>query len=250
MILTKEDIVSFIIGMCLGDSNLSIGKNAVNYNINCTHSPRQYDYLIWKMEILKENLQKGYWIRKEKSRIGGKAICDGNRDKEYDIYRGTLGTHTLATHIHNLLYVNNKKIVPMDALNLLTPIGLAVWYMDDGNLAYQKDRRYPGVIASRNVTLHIQGFDCDSQNNIIQYFQENLGLDARLHKARDKFKLWMNTETSIEFLKIVAPYVNLVECMRYKIDLKYKKKNIDLISSVEPAMQTIIHPRAPAISRR
>ena len=97
MILEKEDVVSFIIGMCLGDGHLSIGKNAVNYNINCTHSPSQYEYLIWKMEILKENLQKGYWIRKEKAYIGGKAICDGNKGKEYDIYRGKLGTHTLVT---------------------------------------------------------------------------------------------------------------------------------------------------------
>lgn len=233
MKLSKEDIVSFMIGMCLGDGHLRLGKNAVNYNLICTHNPKQYEYLIWKMEILKENLQKNYWICKTKTHFSGKAIFKGNANKEYEMYKGVVGTHTLTTAIHKLLYVDNKKYVPEEALKLLTPIGLAVWYMDDGNLAYQKDKNYPDIIASRNVTLHIQGFDEESQNNIVKYFQSVLNIEVKLHKARDKFKLWMNTENSIKFLKIVAPYVNLVECMKYKIDLKYKTKKVELISSAE-----------------
>lgn len=233
MKMLKEDVISFIIGTCLGDGHLSVGKNAVNYNITCTHNPKQYDYLIWKMEFLKENLQKNYWVCKSTTHFSGKAMFKGNVNKKYDMYRGTVGTHTLTTYVHKLLYVENKKHISKEVLSLLTPIGLAVWYMDDGNLAYQKDRNYPDVIASRNVTLHIQGFDEESQNNIVWYFQKVLNIEVKLHKARDKFKLWMNTKNSISFLKIVAPYVNLVECMKYKIDLKYKTKKIELVSSAE-----------------
>ena len=233
MLLTKEDLISFIIGTCLGDGHLRLGKNAVNYNITCTHNPKQYDYLIWKMNILSNNLQKKYWISKTKTHFAGKAISEGNSGKEYEMYKGTTGTHTLLTYIYKLLYVDNVKFISQEVLQQLTPIGLAVWYMDDGNLAYQKDRNYPNVIASRNVTLHIQGFDKNSQLNIVQYFKDVYGIETKLHKARDKYKLWMNTSNSIKFLKIVAPYVNLVECMKYKIDLKYKSKNINLISSVE-----------------
>jgi recombination protein RecA len=235
MLLIKKDLVSFIIGMCLGDSNMRLGKNAVNYNLICTHNPNQYDYMIWKMDILKENLEKNYWVNKINTKFSGKGINDGNKNKTYEMYKAVFGTHTLITSIYKRMYIENKKYVPEEILNNLTPIGLAIWYMDDGNLAYQKDRNYPNIIAGRNVTLHIQGFNNESQINIVNYFKDTWNIETRLHKARDKYKLWMNTKNSIEFLKIVAPYVNLVECMKYKIDLKYKTKNINILPSVEPA---------------
>ena len=55
MKLSTTDKKSFIIGMLLGDACTRLGKNAINYNISCTHNPSQYEYLLWKMEILKEN---------------------------------------------------------------------------------------------------------------------------------------------------------------------------------------------------
>lgn len=220
MLLSKQDTISFMIGMLYGDGHLSKGKYAKNYNLGCTHNPKQYDYLIWKMNTISETLGKKYWVRTKKSHFGGKAITEKNKGKEYLMYVGTMGTHTLVTKMHNLMYnSDNKKIATLDILRLLTPIGLAIWYMDDGNLAYKKNP--DGTICSREVSLHIEGLDYKSQNCVQQYFQEDLGLDARLHKARDSRKLWMNTTNSKKFIEIVKPYVELIDCMRYKIDMKY-----------------------------
>lgn len=226
MKLSTLDKKSFIIGMVLGDSHLSKGKKAKNYNISCTHNPKQYDYLIWKMEILKDNLGKNYWLSEVESKFTGKAKHKGNENKIYKMYHATLGTHPLVTKVYQEMYFKRVKIVSREILNQLTPVGLAVWYMDDGNLAYRKNKN--GSIKSRNITLHIQGFDEKSQQNIVEYFYEEWGIETKLHKARDKYKLWMNTPNSIKFLKIIAPYVNLVPIMHYKIDLKYEKKSNDL----------------------
>lgn len=225
MKLSTMDKKSFIIGMALGDGYIRLGKNAKNYNISCTHNPNQYDYLIWKMEMLKENLQKNYWISKKQCKF--KINDSYKRKNNYLMFVGTLGTHPLVTKIYKELYFDKVKIVTKNILGELTPIGLAVWYMDDGNLAYKYNK--DGSICSREITLHIQGFDSKSQKNIIDYFKNVLEIDARLHKARDKYKLWMNTTNSIKFLKIIAPYVNLVDCMKYKINLKYEFKSIDLL---------------------
>ena len=226
MILSTVDKKSFVIGMLLGDGHTSLGRGAINYNLSCTHNPSQYEYLVWKMEILKENLKKSYWIYQKQTHFSGKAVFAGNEGKVYTMYSATLGTHTLVTQVRNEMYVGNIKIVTPDILRQLTPIGLAVWYMDDGNLAHKKNLN--GSIKSRNVTLHIEGFDTESQRNIVNYFSEFWGIESKLHKTRDKFKLWMNTPNSIKFLKIVARYVDFVHCMHYKIDLKYQKKNVDL----------------------
>jgi DNA-binding transcriptional regulator WhiA len=228
MELSTTDKKSFIIGMTLGDGYISRGKNAVHYNISCTHNPAQYDYLIWKMDILKKNLSRNYWISEKRTKFTGKGQYKGNAGKQYQMYMARLGTHPLVSKIYNEVYINKVKYVSKEVLQQLTPIGLSVWYMDDGNLAYRKNSN--GSIKSRNVTLHIQGFDKQSQLNIVQYFQESWGIESRLHKSRDKYKLWMNTPNSIKFLKIVAPYVNMVECMRYKIDLKYEKRSVELFN--------------------
>lgn len=229
MKLSTKEKKSFLIGMNLGDSYLCKHPKGKNYYIVCTHNPKQYDYLSWKMENIKENLNKDYSIHSSKTHFSGKALHKGNIGKEYLMYRGVSRTHTLITKIRKEMYdENGKKIVTREILNQLTPLGLAIWYMDDGNLAYRKNDN--GSIKSRNVTLHIQGFDSKSQYNIVNYFKESLGVECKLHKARDKYKLWMNTPNSIKFLKIVAPYVDMVECMRYKIDLKYEKKKVDLFN--------------------
>lgn len=222
---TIEEKKSILIGMALGDGSIKRGKNAVNYNISCTHNIKQYDYMIWKMELLKENFQKNYWVSEKKSKIN---IQDGYKRKDsYRMFVATLGTHTLTTSIYKEMYNNRVKVVTKEILEQLTPLGIAIWYMDDGNLAYKRNK--DGSICSREVTLHIQGFDYKSQQNIITYFRNTYDIDCRLHKSRDKYKLWMNTTNSIKFLKIIAKYVNEVECMRYKIDLKYNEKSIDLL---------------------
>mgnify|MGYP002507818573 CR=1 FL=1 len=228
MKLSTIDKKSLLIGMTLGDGYIRKGTKAVHYNISCTHNPKQYDYLIWKMELLKENLTKNYWLTIKNTKFNGKGVFDGNVGKEYIMHQGELGTHPLVTEVYKESYISNKKIVTKEFLNQLTPIGLAVWYMDDGNLGYRKNPN--GSIKSRNVTLHVEGFDEDSQKNIIRYLKDVLDIDASLQKSRDKYKVWMNVPNSIKFLKIVAKYVQMVPCMRYKIDLKYEKKSIDLFN--------------------
>jgi hypothetical protein len=226
MKLSTMDIKSFLIGMTLGDGHISKGKNALHYNISCTHNPKQYDYLLWKMEILKENLTKNYWLTTKKTKFSGKGAHKGNAGKEYIMHVGALGTHPLTTKVYSETYFDKRKIVTLELLKQLSPLGLAIWYMDDGNLGYRKNPN--GSIKSRNVTLHTEGFDEDSQQNIIIYLKQNWDIVARLHKSRDKYKVWMNTPNSIKFLKLVAPYVKMVPSMHYKIDLKYEKKSIEL----------------------
>lgn len=221
MLLSKEEKKSVLIGMNLGDGCLHLGKKARNYNITCTHNPKQYDYLIWKMELLKENLGKNYWISEKKSHFSGKAIHNGNINKEYIMYQASLGSHPMVTQLHKEMYdVNNKKIVTKNILQQLTPIGIAIWFMDDGCLSYKKNK--DGSICSREITLHIQGFDDESQENIKNFFKERYNIDSKLHKDRNHKRLWMNTTNAKKFLEIVEQYVKLVPCMNYKTDMKYK----------------------------
>ena len=50
-----------------------------------------------------------------------------------------------------ILYKPNKRIAQRKLLNRLTPLGLAIWYMDDGGLS-QKKRN--GVIYANELMLN------------------------------------------------------------------------------------------------
>jgi 23S rRNA G2445 N2-methylase RlmL len=216
MILSKEDLKSFIIGMLLGDGYLHLGKNSINYNIGCTHNPKQYDYMIWKMEILKENLHKNYWTREIDSVFSGKAIFEGNKNKIYKMFHSILGSHTFITNIHKEMYENKKKIVPYSILDQLTPIGISVWFMDDGTLSIRKHK--DGRNKTKCIFLHIQGFDSESQLNIQKYFNEKYNFESSLHKDREHLRLYIPARKTEDFLSIVNPYVSLIDCMKYKLN--------------------------------
>lgn len=66
------------------------------------------------------------------------------------------------------LFYNESKQVSQEVLDLLEPLGIAVWFMDDGNLYYN------GNIC--HLTLSVNGFDDESVNRIINYFKNNYNI--------------------------------------------------------------------------
>lgn len=67
-----------------------------------------------------------------------------------------------------ILYKPNKRIAQRKLLNRLTPLGLAIWYMDDGGLS-QKKRN--GVIYANELMLNTW-LQKDDNQIIIDYFKE------------------------------------------------------------------------------
>lgn len=72
----------------------------------------------------------------------------GARKGEIKSYEFKTFTHTLFNPVYELFYGNGKKhITPGIVAKYLTPLGLAHWIMDDGNLNH-----------FRSMVLHTQGF--------------------------------------------------------------------------------------------
>jgi recombination protein RecA len=122
--MNEEEIRGAVIGMILGDGNLSHCKTSeTNSHIDYAHSIKQKEYAIWKAKIL-ENLTS---VRITE----GISKCKG---KEYKKVRVFTKTHPLYTHLWKRFYHNGRKTIDSFLMNQLTPLGLAIWYMDDGNL--------------------------------------------------------------------------------------------------------------------
>jgi microcystin-dependent protein len=99
----------------------------------------------------------------------------------------------------------------------LTPISLAFWYMDDGNL--MKDKRYPDYFRARLCT---EGFSDEEGDAIVDYFTNKWGIKAKLYRCsgRNGRTMIMDDLGSETFFGLVSSYIH--PSMRYKLPERFR----------------------------
>ena len=207
-IALSQDAKQIIYGGLLGDSHLHKRVN----NIVFAHSEKQKEYLEWKRSFFNLNDVGDYRIYNH-------------------IYKGTFVTNiSFAFRNKNRLFTNfyhklrkqiydknHRKQVTDGFLRKLTPLGMAVWWMDDGCLSIHKGNRYG--------KLCTHGFNYDEHLLMQRYFMEkwDVKVDIKVEK-RKYFFLRLNVVNLKKLITIIYPYVVQVPSLIYKIDLDYKNK--------------------------
>jgi hypothetical protein len=181
-----------ILGSLCGDGRVS--GHSPNYVEN--HSLKQKEYLLWKRDLLMGLNPK---ITEYKS--------FHKKTKKY--YRGInmyISSRSDFLKYRKLFYngVTGNKVIRFNALRLLEPLALAIWYMDDGSYNY-----YGRIVA---LTSSID--DYSSQKNIKRYFA-SLGMACRIQGKGDYNYITLSIEASDKFLKLIRRYVP--DCMKYKL---------------------------------
>lgn len=156
----KEQI---ILGSLLGDAFISkLQGKRKTYRISWEHCQEQKDYAIWKADNCLNNYSIYERSRKDE-RTGNTyhSITISSRIDDYGNYR-------------KLFYPSGIKEVSTEVLNMLTPLAIAVWFMDDGNLYYNGNNCH--------LTLSVNGFSEQSKINIINYFKEKYNINFKQHQ--------------------------------------------------------------------
>jgi hypothetical protein len=143
--MNDEEIRGAVIGMVLGDGSLSLDGRSTNAHMDFAHCAKQREYAVWKAGLLES--------------LTSVRITDGVshcRGKEYPKVRVLSKTHPTYTHLRNRFYHNGRKTVDAFLMDHLTPLGLAIWYMDDGNLKNHEDFLTPMLETNGfNVAEHL-----------------------------------------------------------------------------------------------
>lgn len=218
--LDRHEIRSAVIGMVLGDANLH--KPAANAFMQMAHSPSVEDYVIFKKNIIEQI--PGMWFRYT-------FVVHQNRKlgKSYPQIRVWTKRHPFLTKMRKRLYRPEKRITK-GILESLTPLGLALWFMDDGHLSLHYNvARYKTEVGSkpcersistRPLLLNTHGFSKAENEIICRWLRNRWGVSARV-KSSKGFFVYMNTENARKFVDIVRPFVLPVPSMHHKIDFKY-----------------------------
>jgi hypothetical protein len=195
-------------GGLLGDFSIhAYTKNRLSGNyLECYHSDDQLEYL--------------NWINQELDSVGCKIHAWTRYWNEYkkDYKRNwiTTASHPTFTSLRKFTYNNDgqdsHKNVTIEWLNKLEPLGLAVWYMDDGQFKRKK-----------HIILHTQGFTYDEHITIQNYFEDRWGIRVTPQKAcksritGDQLYLtYISLYDNEKFFNIIREHV--LPCFQYKLN--------------------------------
>ena len=123
-----EDLKQLVLGSLLGDGTFTKACST-SYCMIIAHSEKQLKYLQFKEEILKKyNLS---------SRINQIVQYDKRYKHNYTVCRLKSRTNSLFREIREMFYKGSRKeITDVEIFNELSPLGLAIWYLDDGYVTY------------------------------------------------------------------------------------------------------------------
>jgi LAGLIDADG DNA endonuclease family/NADH-Ubiquinone oxidoreductase (complex I), chain 5 N-terminus len=196
------DIISMIIGSTLGDTHLEKRKNGIGTRIIFEQSSNNVEYLMWFHNYL---ASRGYC-----SNIKPKLqIRIRQKGKVYYQYRINSYTFSSFNWIHGMFYklIDNKyiKIVPLNIGEYLTPLALAIWFMDDGSSLGRGAR-----IATNCFTLEEVNFLC----NVLKIKYNIIATANRCGKDKGHI-IYIHVDSMKLFMNIVKPY--LLPSLYYKL---------------------------------
>ena len=180
---------SVIIGSLLGDGYLRIIPGRRNAFLEVNHSFSQREYVDWKYSILKD-----ITVSAPKKRV---------IDNVRVAYRFYTKQHPEITQLYKMFYKNGAKIIP-DNIHI-TPLSLAVWFMDDGSKCRTSD-----------VYLNTQQFNRQDQIKLINILKE-FNLEARLNKDKIYTRIRFIKSSLPEFKRLISPHITT--SMKYKIEI-------------------------------
>ncbi len=186
-----------LIGTLFGDGYINrSGKNKTSVSFELVHSIKQKEYLLWKNEFLRKILVTKITECSEYHKV---------RKKTYNKVRLISRVNPLVSDLDKLFYKNGRKYINKKILYTLEPLGLAVWYCDDGSYDYQ----------GKIIIFCTHCFSLDEQNLIKGYFFEKWDINAKIKQKNGLYYLYINRENSIKFLNIIKD--NVPESMFYKL---------------------------------
>lgn len=187
---TKEQI-EVLVGTTLGDAYLEMkGSNGTGH---CVHCLGQKELIFYKYELLKNVSHEPRIIHKHDDRF---------KVSNYDCWYWYIKHNPKVAEICNLFYKTGKKEVCPEIINLVSPLSLAIWYMDDGSKV--KDG---GFIYCTNA------FSIDSLNLLNNMLKDKFNLQSRIWEK--SHELYISKNSTDTFCNLVEPYI--VNDMKYKL---------------------------------
>jgi len=191
-----------ILGALMGDGALSASRiqGSLGTRFRMGHGAKQIAYLDWKASLFANIGQ----TRSTNSR--GAAFVDLTPLPE------------LAELRQVVYFGDGKKHLTWDYLKALTPLALAIWYMDDASFAIRskgKQTRSGGVTGRAEIC--VEAMSPGSQERLVDHLRDHFGLECKvtIRGSLQQSVLQFTTAATSKLHEVIAPYVH--PSMAYKL---------------------------------
>ncbi|MDR7303119.1 intein-containing recombinase RecA [Haloactinomyces albus] len=228
-LLTSEEHVlgdqqwQVVLGSLMGDGSLSPNqRDRHGVRFRTGHGAQQTAYLDWKTELL------GNVAHSRTENTKGAAFADFTPLPElHELYEA-------------VYFGDGKKHLSWDYLKALTPLALAVWYMDDGCFTLRSKRAQERTHGgSGRIEICLEAMSPGSRERIVEYLRDTHDLDVKLTNRgqRGVSVLQFSTAATAKFQELIAPYVH--PSMEYKLLSRYRGQCGVQPTFVDPEMRLV-----------
>ena len=208
-----------VLGGLMGDGSVSPkrpheGGPGIKSRYRFGHGPKQDAYARWKASML-EGVPLGISPHSK-----GGLMVETTPMVELDALR-------------DAVYFGGKKVFSWDYVKELTPVALAVWYMDDGTFA---ERRVDGSAGRSDVC--VEAMESSTRDRLVSVLTDTFGLSCSLKYRGGKAVIVFDRDGTEALHVLIAPFVP--DMMTYKL-LKHHRGKYSM--NVEPSTPTTrLHP--------
>ncbi|SON62355.1 Protein RecA [Mycobacterium simulans] len=221
--LLSDQQFQVVLGSLMGDGNLSANRrdrNGVRFRLG--HGAKQVDYLQWKAALL------GNIKHSVRENAKGAQFIDFSPLVEL-------------AELQRAVYLGDgKKFFSEEYLKALTPLALAIWYMDDGSFTLRsKGLQERTTGGSGRIEICVEAMTEGTRLRLRDYLCDTHGLDVRLRQAGSAGKavLVFSTEATAKFQEVVAPY--MAPSMEYKLLPRFRGRSQVTPQFVEPTQRLV-----------
>ena len=199
--------IDVVRGGLMGDGALSKTKRSdamlAGVRFRMGHGRDQADYLEWKASLFAN-------------------IPQSRTTNENGAVFADLAPLVELAELRDEVYTQDgKKSLSWDYLKQLTPLSLAIWYMDDGHLDIRNEAG-----TSARIQICVQALTAGSRDRLVAYLRDTWDLDVRLTSIRGNAIIVFSKLAAEEFQSLVAAYIH--PSMDYKLLPQYRGRfNVD-----------------------
>jgi recombination protein RecA len=186
-------------GTLMGDGAISPTRSGDRARFRYTHGAKQKDYADWKASLF-TNLGTSRYVR-----------ADGVVAYDFQPLAELAETR-------RSVYVDGKKVLDDDYLKALTPLSLALWYMDDASFTVRSkglQARTQG--GSGRAEICIEAMAPTTRDRLVEYLADTWNVHPKLQSrgTAKKAVLQFSTAETARFQALIAPFVH--PSMEYKL---------------------------------
>jgi recombination protein RecA len=193
-----------LLGGLMGDGALSPTRNGSSARFRWGHAAKQALYGDWKASLF------------------ANVTVSRSTNAKGAVFHDVQPLAELA-ELRQAVYLGGKKVLSDDYLKALTPLSLAIWYMDDGTFTLRaKGLQKRTRDGSGRSEICVAAFDASSQRRLRDWLADTWGIEPRLaHKGvrQTPFLIFPKDETA-KFHALVAPFVH--PSMDYKLLARHR----------------------------